>query len=39
MGLAQQCAIRPVEPDRFVSDEPRVGKSREPAEIDMAFVE
>ena len=39
MGIAQQCAIGPVEPDRFVPDQPRAGKSREPAEIDVAFVE
>ena len=39
MGVAQQHAIGPVEPDRFVADQPRAGKSREPAEIDVAFVE
>jgi hypothetical protein len=31
MGIAQHGAIGPVEPDRFVADQPRAGKSREPA--------
>ena len=39
MGIAQQDAVGPVEPDRFVADQPRAGKSREPAKIDMTFVE
>ena len=39
MGIAQQCATSLVEPDSFVADQPRAGKSRKPAKIDMALVE
>ena len=38
MSPAQYKASGPVEPDRLVADQPRAGKAREPAEIDMAFL-
>ena len=39
MGAAQDKALGPVEADRLVADQPRAGKPREPAEIDVALLE
>src|SRR6516162_10826929 len=38
MGAAQHEAPGPVEADRLVADQPRPGKAREPAEIDVALL-
>src|SRR5215471_20385126 len=39
MSSAQHRATRLVDPGRFIADQPRAGKSRERAEIDMTFIE
>src|SRR5690348_6672491 len=39
MGAAQDRALGPVEAESLVTDQPGAGKAREPAEIDMAFLE
>ena len=38
VGPAQHKMPGPVEADRLVADQPRAGKAREPAEIDVAFL-
>ncbi len=38
MIAGQHQALRPVEADRFVADQPCAGKTRQPAEIDVAFL-
>ncbi len=39
MGAAQHLAPGAVDADRLVADQPRAGKPRQPAEVDVAFVE
>ena len=39
MGAARYAAVGAVDTDRLVADQPRAGKARQPAEVDMALVE
>src|SRR5262249_34205628 len=39
MTFAQDMALGEVEPDRLVMDQPRPGETRQPPQIDMAFLE